>query len=184
MVGSRRAFAFTLVELLVVMAIIGLLAGLSLTAVSQVRHAARRAEARDHVSQIVTAWKAYLTDYREFPSQALETVNFQVMAILYATTNGTIVVGGEPKPLDTNANPRLNRYMEFSTAEWTRSEMLDPWDNPYRVAIDNGLGTNENGKSYDSIVRPAGYDDVRQYVVAWSVGRDGVNATADDVKSW
>ncbi|MBM4144630.1 MAG: hypothetical protein FJ225_13730 [Lentisphaerae bacterium] len=156
--------------MLVVMAIIGLLAGTTLTAVSQVRHAARRAEARDYNDQIVSALKSFLADYRRFPDLTVTTLNTDLM----------LVLSGQ----NTNSNTKALRYMEFSSAEWANGEVRDPWGRAYRVAIDNGRGGNDDTKGYDSIVHPQDYSPVRQYAVSWSWGRDGVNATTDDVKSW
>ncbi|MEO1495978.1 MAG: DUF1559 domain-containing protein [Planctomycetota bacterium] len=58
---------FTLVELLVTIAIIGLLIALLLPAVQAARGAARGAECRNHLRQTVLAMSLYETQRREFP---------------------------------------------------------------------------------------------------------------------
>lgn len=162
--------AFTLVELLVVVAIIGLLAGLLLPVVNKVRVQAKKAKARDHVHQIVSAWKGYLNDHRQFPEIEVSEMNTNIVYLLGGMGTGT-------------ASQVV--YMEFSSVEAVEG-FLDPWDRAYRVLIDNGVGTNETtGGGYDGVVWPDGPegDPVRKVVIAWSLGVD-TNKASDDIRSW
>ena len=61
--NSRRAAAFTLIELLVVIAIIAILIGLLFPAFRAVQDQARRTQAKNDLTQIVTAVNAYYTEY-------------------------------------------------------------------------------------------------------------------------
>jgi prepilin-type N-terminal cleavage/methylation domain-containing protein len=75
--GSRLAFhrnalqwrrrAFTLIELLVVIAIIIILAGLLIPAFNAVQSQAKRTQAKNDLTQIVTAVNAFYTDYGRYP---------------------------------------------------------------------------------------------------------------------
>lgn len=64
---NRNILAFTLVELLVVIAIIVILMSLLLTAVPAVKEAARKTEARNTANMVTTAVNSYYTEYARFP---------------------------------------------------------------------------------------------------------------------
>ena len=63
----RPQFAFTLVELLTVIAIIAVLMGLLFPAIGGAKDNARRAEAGTMVRNIVNASKSYFNDYGKYP---------------------------------------------------------------------------------------------------------------------
>ncbi len=63
----RSSRGFTLIELLIVIAIIGILMALLFPAVGSAIDAARRAQAKNDVTQIATAITAYETEYGRLP---------------------------------------------------------------------------------------------------------------------
>lgn len=64
----RSRVGFTLVELLTVIAIIGILMAIVIPVVNNVRTAAHRATCTSNLRQMGIAWQLYVQDRREFPS--------------------------------------------------------------------------------------------------------------------
>jgi prepilin-type N-terminal cleavage/methylation domain-containing protein/prepilin-type processing-associated H-X9-DG protein len=77
--GARRwrRPGFTLIELLVVIAIIAVLAALLLPAVQQVREAARSAQCKSNLRQLVLACHMYTESYGGYWPPAADTTNLQ-----------------------------------------------------------------------------------------------------------
>lgn len=80
--GSSRALAFTLVELLAVIAIIGVLVSLLLPAVQAAREAARRAQCKNHLKQIGLGILNYEAIYQVFPLPKTVNPDHNLLAFL------------------------------------------------------------------------------------------------------
>src|SRR5882724_716010 len=194
----KHTRAFTLIELLVVIAIIAILIGLLFPAFQAVQSQAGRTQAKNDLTQIVTAVNAFYTDYGKYPTSATGTDScyaWQVFnptfvpfnAALFdqlractaagptcsgpATLNTRQIVYISPPIVKDPTNPKTG-ICSTGGAPANVGKFYDPWGFQYNVEIDS---------NYDNSVRNpyvalggsgAGPDPVGQGVIAWSVGSD------------
>ncbi len=180
---SPRA-AFTLIELLTVIAIIAVLMGLLFPAISGVKDTAKKAQAKNDVTGIVNAVKAYYTEYGMYPvdSSSGPYENKKVDKSLTDVLTG--VAAGATR------NPRRIPFMEIPAAKGSGTSkkegldagnFYDPWGNIYDISIDTPDYDNE-------LPDPTGGTALNTGTIVWSVGKDETLATGtnkgDDVYSW
>lgn len=183
----KSSRGFTLIELLVVIAIIGILMALLFPAVSGALDAAKKAQAKNDVTQIATALIAYETEYGKFPpsvtSDSAVDVSGDLLATLMAVGNGTNAAN----------NPRAIVFLEVPN--WKKGKggldgavgsgaFKDGWGNIYRVALD---------ANYDNTLASVGQSpgptatSLRKKVAVWSYSTNGKNDTEKKrraVASW
>lgn len=158
--------AFTLIELLTVIAIIAILMGLLFPALSGAKEQARRASAGTAVRNIVNACKSYYNDYGKFPPviAAKGTPNSAGDIYLsFGTTDGQCKVTNDQlfdvlraKDSSVNASHALNKrqqkYFEMGKAKdaknprdgftdgneytGTKGQLMDPWGTQYCILLD------------------------------------------------
>lgn len=162
---------FTLVEMLVVVAIIMVLLGLLFPAFSSVREAARKTKAKNDVKQLDMAFKGVLSDYRTWDFSGIKE---QLNGIPMSGQLVSYLAGSGSTP-----NTKGIAYMEFDGSSLNSDgAMVDPWystkkpNNFYYVAL-GAMG---------AVTPPHG--PIARSVAAWSRGPDGLDATTDDIKSW
>jgi prepilin-type N-terminal cleavage/methylation domain-containing protein len=188
----RSSIGFTLIEMLTVIAIIVLLAGLLLPAINMARNKAKAAKAQAEINQIVTAIRAYYLEYGRFPhgnGNAADynygaslapgpaySPNARLMSVLRAVDDGldpSVGNGGH-----TN-NLKKIVFLEISPKSLdTTNNFLDPFGNQYEITVDTGFDNicNNMAASYPNVTG--------RTMVVWSLGIDKKANTADDLKSW
>jgi len=172
----KSSRGFTLIELLIVIAIIGILMALLFPAVQGAIDAARRAQAKNDVTQIATAVNAYVTEYGRMPPNADGTTVAGPGAVVSTSTFLGTLMGTA-----TNGNTRGLVFLEVNSvrAGSHKSGMLtnsdasvsgsigdfvDPWGAPYIVTLDSGY-SNSVTITYNGVSTP-----VRKTVAVCSKG--------------
>lgn len=148
----RSSKAFTLMELLIVIAIIGILMALLFPAVGSAINAARRTQARNDATQIVNACIAYETEFGSGPwgTETFTEVKGTMLAKLMGT-NARQIVFLEVQDTKGKRKPGL-----------TNEAFQDPWGAPYQIAYDT---------NYTSDIRNAGTngsEKVRKNYAVWT----------------
>jgi prepilin-type N-terminal cleavage/methylation domain-containing protein len=210
--SSRKAGAFTLIELLVVIAIIAILIGLLFPAFSAVQNQAKRTQAKNDLTQIVTAVNAYYTEYGKYPVPSGTTADYiygpgatstndvlfnELRATATATQNPRKIVFINPPDVKDPLNPRSGIATQAGTVNGVSipiGSFVDPWGMPYAIEID---GNYDNQILVNPYALNAGATSLQIGVIAWSFGKDAQSQSVpgpaadkktgtndDDVISW
>jgi type II secretion system protein G len=122
---KTKTSAFTLIELLIVIAIIAVLAGLVLGAAGNVQKKGARSRAEAEIAAIGAALESYKADNGDYPSNSTTANNLLLLAALMPPSGGGKV------------------YYEFKP-KWTNASYgaLDPFGNAYCYIYTNGSSNN------------------------------------------
>jgi prepilin-type N-terminal cleavage/methylation domain-containing protein len=200
---------FTLIELLVVIAIIIILIGLLFPAFRGVQDQAKRAQAKNDLTQIVTAVNAFYTEYGRYPTTASadiiygpagSTTNdalFNELRAVSSTLNTRQIVFISPPTVKNATQPRAGIATQTVTVNGISipiGSFVDPWGTPYNVEIDGDYTNQIEINPYPDTDGSAGATPLRLGVISWSYGSDQTKGTktptssnfknSDDVISW
>src|SRR6266480_6809711 len=90
----RDERGFTLIELLVVIAIIAILIGLLFPAFQAVQNQAKRTQAKNDLTQIMTAVNAFYTEYGKYPLATDDSIIVNNSGLMYTLRADPIVANG------------------------------------------------------------------------------------------
>ena len=173
----NRTRAFTLIELLVVILIIAILIGLAFPVFQTVQTTAKKTQAKNDVTQIVTAVNAFYTEYGKYPTaettdaaatygpgnKNADVIFNELRAKSTATLNTRQIVFISPAEDTSQPNPKGKIA--------TDGQFYDPWGSAYSIRIDADYD-NQVANPYGA-TGGAGPPQIRQGVLAWSLGKNG-----------
>ncbi len=207
--GGESA-AFTLIELFVVMAVVGILLGLAFPAFTSVQNSARKTQAKNDLVQIVTAVNAYYTEYGKYPLAASDGSADTLFGTslgnenLFNVLRANGVGRDEVNASDTSGNKNLNlRRIVFISPPNVKdtaaprsgigvnNQFYDPWGIPYLISLDGdysnavkiGTALQYNDLTYTQDPPPSGPAAVRSGVIAASYGSDKAKGTKTPASS-
>ena len=181
---SRRN-AFTLIEMLVVIAIIAILMALIFPAVNKARKLATRTRAQVAVKDIRTAFLGYFDEYKRWPTGLTGYDNGTDIEVTATGIEMDTLVVSMLSGVNVNSqNPRQIPFLDIPP-DYLDSQggYVDPWGGKYKYMCDFNLDdrthiffTNNNGETNLPVT-----------VAVWSRGRnnsDEADKQGDDVRSW
>lgn len=200
--SHRTSQGFTLVELLGVMVIILMLAGLLYPTMKSVRDQAKIAKAHADMDSLKMALRAYYQEYGRWPdTNNIDPFRFDTMLNgNYDVVTGALWLPIYGDPYYENNNPRRIKFMEFNKASIIQTGgeqgyFVDPWGKTYNILLDNGQGSigglgnawNDPVAEDGQIPNPnPGGRVIPSPIAIYSYGPDKANnsGTGDDVISW
>jgi prepilin-type N-terminal cleavage/methylation domain-containing protein len=179
----KKSGAFTLVELLVVISIIVILAGLSFPAVNGALDSAKKTQAKSNAVQIAAAVSAYEMEYGKLPPLTSSSSSSDSTGDV--GTFLTAILGGASG--NTN-NSRTITFLEMSSYKKGKGgtnssgDYLDPWGSAYKIVLDHSYDNSlTGGTNSQSLTKKVGVWNVpsthspapsttaqtKRYVTSW-----------------
>ena len=160
---------FTVIELLVVIAIMAILMSLLFPAVQSALDAAKKAQAKNDVTQIATAMVAFDTEYGRLPS----TNSAPKSSISARTPSMLSLRSNDSFESAQDCLPGGSETIGGARAEFRDGIFVDPWANSYYVALDSDY--DNQVRRVDHWRRDVGFDDHEE---GWCVEQQREQAPA------
>ena len=177
--ASRQERGFTLVEMLVVVAIIALLAAILVPTLGGAQKTARKRKAELECNNIKTAVEQFYSDFRYMPWGKPNDDKNRVGADQWAENAGDqknvmAFLQGDNKLHKAYLEISSRDNGSSSSSSTTEGVFYDPWGNPYRIGMDRNMDEQVqwNGKTY------------KARVLVYSLGPDGKDNTKDDIRTF
>ena len=171
-------YGFTLIEMLVVVAIIGILMGALFPAMSAGFRNARRGRAQHEISGLVAAIKSYHSEYNKWPCPENGTDD----QTFYDANGNASAADAQAKVINllTN-NPSKVRFLDVSASSLTNGFYVDPWGHPYVIAMDTDF---DNHCKIKTVGKFTGTNVLNKGVCVWSWGELEGEDLKSMIKSW
>lgn len=175
---------FTLIEILVVIAILAILMGMTIPAASAILKKAKKSTARGDAAVVQSGLMQYRAEYNCWPEFAKGRNQKHFTDNEFLTTMMPSPSGKPPEE-----NLKRVRFIEGGKdvvgpgKSGGKDQYIDPWGNPFQYLVNETpketMGLGNFGSGYD------GPDEIRAKVLVWSAGEDGDYSTwEDNVCSW
>lgn len=154
------AFGFSLIELITVIAVIGILAAILIPVIGNIRESAKITAATSDAKQIANAWRIYYNDRGKWPepqdfepdgstAKSSERADGEVFWNAYVT-----LLSGKFDPQSDSRyarhNPGATVYLDLVPEQIdANGEFIDPWDNPYKFKLDKRYWTGAGDQLVD-----------------------------------
>ncbi len=190
----KRSGGFTLIELLIVIAIIGVLAGLALKAISSVQESASQATTTSQVAAIANALESYLSDEGALPGASRKNIDEDDN--LFPELFNALLDEKKPKGKGGRSAPYLDvkeddvHVWDDDIGEYRKAKRSERFDNEVDKFIVDSWGQplvyrpNKGKRRQPWMHNPSGAD-------IYSVGSDGEDQTKegsddsnDDIGNW
>ena len=173
---TNRA-GFTLVEMLVVIAILGILMAMMVPAAGLIMKRMKVAQARSDAGIVVSVMLKYQAEYNRWPGFYMDAAKSGALHL----TDNVWVAAMSPSPGGNPSAYNLKRIVFFEPGAGALDEASGAFVDPWKRAFAYELDIDQDG----SIPHPNGDGNVRGRAIAWSAGPDGDYTTwPDNVKSW
>jgi len=176
----RTPLGFTLIEMLVVITIIAVLAGLILPMAVKARQRAKLHTVRTEMGYIEAAIREYLNEYRN--PAGIKTGKTTVDE---ATTDGIELdedLMDMIRGVSADYNPKKIVFYEIGDGALDASgRFVDPWENPYKIMVDF------DGDGKITVRVNGGQTNLSLPVAIWSRGPNPLEnggGRKDDITNW